>query len=87
MKKTIKIFISSPGDVIAERNKAMQIIKRLNRHYGADVNIEVEGVFWERQPFYAYYCWTEGSPTYKYNNLTYYLIKYLCYSLSKRSEL
>ncbi|HHH52270.1 MAG TPA: hypothetical protein ENK91_01305, partial [Bacteroidetes bacterium] len=51
MKKTIKIFISSPGDVIAERNKAMQIIKRLNCHYGADVKIE--GVFWEREPLTA----------------------------------
>ncbi len=51
MKKTIKIFISSPGDVIAERNKAMKIINRLNRHYGADVNIE--GVFWEREPMRA----------------------------------
>ena len=51
MKKTIKIFISSPVDVIAERNKAMKVIERLNRNYGAYVNIE--GVFWEREPLKA----------------------------------
>ncbi|CAA6808230.1 MAG: Unknown protein [uncultured Sulfurovum sp.] len=50
MKKTIKIFISSPGDVIPERQKAMQIIKRLNRHF---TDVKLEGVFWEREPMTA----------------------------------
>lgn len=50
MKKTIKIFISSPVDVVPERQKAMQIIKRLNRHF---TEVELEGVFWEREPMTA----------------------------------
>ncbi len=43
--KTIRIFISSPGDVAEERGKARQVVQGLQRHYGSRALLEV--VMWE----------------------------------------
>ncbi|MFN0078625.1 MAG: AAA family ATPase [Prosthecobacter sp.] len=46
--KTIRIFISSPGDVAEERDKAKHVIATLQRHYGAEVHLIP--VLWEELP-------------------------------------
>src|SRR5215468_8480679 len=48
---TIRIFISSPSDVRPERNKAEQIIARLDREFA--YCFRVEAVLWEREPLVA----------------------------------
>ena len=50
-KKTLRIFISSPGDVIPERQIAQRICERLNREFAYHFNIEP--VLWEREPLIA----------------------------------
>src|SRR5687768_16289803 len=42
---TIRIFISSPGDVGEEREKAKRVIDELQRHYGSGVRLQP--VLWE----------------------------------------
>jgi hypothetical protein len=44
-KKTLRIFISSPGDVAEERGKARQVIVALQRRYGDAVRLVP--VLWE----------------------------------------
>ncbi|MEM0969827.1 MAG: hypothetical protein AAGJ31_10785, partial [Verrucomicrobiota bacterium] len=46
--RTLRIFISSPGDVQTERVKAAQVISQLGDWYGADVHLEP--IFWEQLP-------------------------------------
>ncbi len=46
--KTIRIFISSPGDVAEEREKAKEVIRRLQRHYVG--RLELVPVLWEEMP-------------------------------------
>ena len=46
--KTLRIFISSPGDVKAERDKARQVIDQLQKWYGPAVNLVP--VLWEEMP-------------------------------------
>ena len=43
--KTIRIFISSPGDVWEERLKAQQVITDLQRNYASIASLEP--VLWE----------------------------------------
>jgi hypothetical protein len=42
--RTIRIFISSPGDVAAERDKARRVIDDLQRHYSGAI---LQPVLWE----------------------------------------
>ncbi len=46
--KTLRIFISSPGDVNAERDKAKQVIAQLQKWYGSSVRLVP--VLWEDLP-------------------------------------
>ncbi len=43
--KTIRIFISSPGDVTEERNKARDVVRRLQRRYLG--HLELVTILWE----------------------------------------
>ncbi len=45
LEKTIRIFISSPGDVAEERDKARAVIERLASRYGDQVTLKP--VLWE----------------------------------------
>ncbi|MBL8933373.1 MAG: hypothetical protein JNM69_02400 [Archangium sp.] len=47
--RRIRIFISSPGDVSEEREKARDVIAQLQRAYGAD-RLQLEPVLWEDLP-------------------------------------
>ena len=46
--QTIRIFISSPGDVAAERDKAKQVVAQLQKWYGPAVRLVP--VLWEELP-------------------------------------
>jgi hypothetical protein len=48
---TIRIFVSSPGDVYDERQIAMQVIKRLKKKLAHRLNLE--SFFWESEPVLA----------------------------------
>lgn len=56
--KPIRIFISSPGDVTEEREKAKQIITELQRRYADQTKLEA--VFWEDLPLGATASFQEG---------------------------
>jgi hypothetical protein len=43
--KTIRIFISSPGDVQEERNRAKAVVEQLRRSFAG--RLELEAVLWE----------------------------------------
>ncbi len=49
--KTLRIFISSPGDVAEEREKARQVVAHLQRYYGD--RLALEPVLWEDLPLQA----------------------------------
>ncbi len=46
--KTVRIFISSPGDVAEEREKAREVIRRLQGRYIG--KLELVPVLWEQMP-------------------------------------
>lgn len=48
---TFRIFISSPGDVAEERDKARQVVAALQRHYGGEVTLLP--ILWEDLPLGA----------------------------------
>lgn len=48
--KTVRIFISSPGDVAEEREKARRVIEDLQRFYN---DVRLEAVLWEDKPLAA----------------------------------
>lgn len=50
-KKTMKIFISSPGDVRPERLIAERVVERLDREFA--YHCRIEPVLWERKPLVA----------------------------------
>ena len=50
-KKTMKIFISSPGDVRPERLIAERVVERLDREFV--YHCRIEPVLWERKPLVA----------------------------------
>ena len=49
-KKRIRIFISSPGDVVEERNQAKRVIERLQLQYS---DVVLEPVLWEEMALEA----------------------------------
>ena len=49
--QTVRIFISSPGDVLAERDKAEQVVHELQREYAG--HLRLEAVRWEKLPLPA----------------------------------
>lgn len=51
MPKTLRIFISSPGDVGEERLLTHRIVKRLQAEFAN--KIELESIFWEQEPLLA----------------------------------
>ncbi len=51
MAETVKVFISSPSDVRAERLIAERVIERLDREFSYHFN--VKAVLWEREPLVA----------------------------------
>ena len=59
--KTIRIFISSPGDVAEERERARQVVESLRRRYVGRLNLEA--VLWENLPLQADASFQEGIDT------------------------
>lgn len=49
--RQLRIFISSPGDVIPERRVMKQLIQRLDEEYGHDV--QLVPILWEEEPLVA----------------------------------
>ena len=49
--KTIRIFISSPGDVAEERERARQVVEQLRRRYAGQ--FDLKAVLWEDLPLQA----------------------------------
>lgn len=49
--KTLRIFISSPGDVEEERNRARQVVEQLRRRYAGQ--LDLKPVLWEELPLQA----------------------------------
>jgi WD40 repeat protein len=49
--KTVTIFISSPGDVAAERRRCVLVINRLNQEFGRF--LDVRPYLWEKEPMMA----------------------------------
>ena len=56
--KSLRIFISSPGDVAEERDKARQVIAALHRRYGDE--IALLPIFWENLPIPATASFQQG---------------------------
>ena len=56
--KTIRVFISSPGDVADERTCAVKVIERLNRDYAG--SLVIKPVLWENLPLGADASFQEG---------------------------
>lgn len=48
---TVRIFVSSPGDVIDERNRAQNVIQQLRRSFAG--RLELESILWEDLPLSA----------------------------------
>ena len=57
-EKLLRIFISSPGDVAEEHDKAKQVIAALQRHYGDAVSLML--VLWEALAIPATASFQEG---------------------------
>ena len=51
MVAQLRIFVSSPGDVIPERRRAQLIIEKLAKSYARFFTIEP--IFWETEPMLA----------------------------------
>src|SRR5215831_6754655 len=56
--KTLHVFVSSPGDVLEEREKARQVLLQLQHVYGA--RLRLEAVLWEDLPLGANASFQEG---------------------------
>ncbi|MFT5699878.1 MAG: WD40 repeat protein [Desulforhopalus sp.] len=56
--KNVRIFISSPGDVAEERNRAKQVVEQLRRRYAG--RLTLESVLWEDLPLQADMSFQEG---------------------------
>ena len=56
--KTVRIFISSPGDVAEERDRARQVVEQLRRRYVG--KIELKSVLWEDLPLQADMSFQQG---------------------------
>ncbi len=58
---TIKIFVSSPGDVEEERLIAQRVLKRLADQFSQVV--QIEPIFWEHEPLLATQTFQAGIPS------------------------
>src|SRR6187431_459575 len=58
--KSLRIFVSSPGDVAEERLIARRVIGRLEAQFG-DV-VQLKPVFWEHEPLLATASFQEQVP-------------------------
>jgi hypothetical protein len=56
--KTIRIFISSPGDVAEERERAKRVVESLRKRYAGRLTLET--VLWEELPLTATMTFQEG---------------------------
>ena len=56
--KTVRIFISSPGDVAAERERAKQVVEVLQRRYAG--RLRLKAILWEDLPLGAHSSFQEG---------------------------
>ena len=56
--KTIRIFISSPGDVADERDRARQVVEQLRRRYAR--HFDLKAVLWEELPLQADMSFQQG---------------------------
>ena len=59
MEKTIKIFISSPGDVVQERQIAKRVINNLEKEFSAS-GVTLEALLWEDMPLQATSSFQDG---------------------------
>ena len=50
--KTVRIFVSCPGDVGAERQKAREILDRLQAKFSG--RLKIEPYWWEHEPTYVH---------------------------------
>ncbi|HYE79688.1 MAG TPA: AAA family ATPase, partial [bacterium] len=57
---TLRIFVSSPGDVAEERVIAQRVIERLQREYAG--HLTLEPILWEHEPLLATYGWQHQIP-------------------------
>lgn len=46
-KRTIKVFIASPGDLAVERRAFKEVIDELNQGFGRGADVEFEPLGWE----------------------------------------
>jgi hypothetical protein len=56
--KTIRIFISSPGDVQEERERARSVVHQLRRRYSG--RLELQALLWEELPLQADMSFQQG---------------------------
>lgn len=56
--RTIRVFVSSPGDVAAERDRARQVVQGLRRRYVGRLDLRV--VLWEDMPLQADMSFQQG---------------------------
>ena len=54
----IRIFISSPGDVVEERDQAKSVVEELRRRYAG--RLDLRAVLWEDLPLLAHMSFQEG---------------------------
>ena len=59
--RTLKVFVSSPGDVQEERSIAQRVLRRLADQFSAVV--QIEPIFWEHEPLVATQNFQEGIPS------------------------
>lgn len=58
LMKTIRIFISSPGDVFEERERARNVVHQLRRRYAG--RLDLRALFWEELPLKADMSFQQG---------------------------
>jgi hypothetical protein len=56
--KTIRTFISSPGDVAEERDRARQVVEHLRCRYAGQ--LDLKAVLWEELPLQADMSFQQG---------------------------
>ena len=47
----VRIFISSPGDVVDERQRALAVVERLQQEFSDTLSLEA--LLWEQEPLLA----------------------------------
>jgi hypothetical protein len=50
-RRTLRVFISSPGDVRPERLIAERVVQRLDQEFA--LHLDLRAVMWEREPLLA----------------------------------